>query len=181
MKITIDNIVGNAGRIQTQRNNQEKTQKGSSRSDSAEIVSRLDSRVISLQSDLRETQTELSKNQIIKEGIAKAVDDLSKGKNPSTTVNAVTFNDKKVLLDYLGESEPSKDVLFEKDKEISEDIQNGVKNLTRLQVEAENIYASNLSEGKEMDKVLKNSIESSKLSTAYNSTLNADMVSRLIR
>ena len=67
------------------------------------------------------------------------------------------------------------------DKQITEEIQNGVKKLTRLQIETENIYASNLSDGKEMDTALKNSLELSKLANVYNGSINADAVSRLIR
>lgn len=181
MKVTIDNLVGNAGRIQSQRVSSEKSRKDSVKSDTAEFASKIDSRVTALQDDLKNAQTELSKNQIIKEGISKAVEDLANGKNPSSSINAVTFNDKKVLFDYLGESEPSQQTLFEKGNSISDLIKENVKKLTRLQVEAENIQASNLS-GRDIDTALKQSLESTKLSDAFaRGALNADAVSRLIR
>jgi hypothetical protein len=181
MKVTIDNLVGSAGRIQSQRASAEKNQKTSVKGDSAEIASKVDSRLVSLEGDMRASQTELSKNQVIQEGISKAIDDLGKGKNPSATINAVTFNDKKVLLDFLGDSEPSKETLFEKGKTINDYIKESITKITRLQVEAENIQASNLTGGKDIESSLKQSLESTKLSDAYSGSLNADAVRRLIR
>ena len=182
MKVTIDNLIGSAGRIQSQRASAEKNQKSSEKSDSAQIASKVDSRLVTLEADMREAQTDLSKNQVVKEGLGRVADDLAKGKNPSATINAVTFNDKKVLLDFLGgEEAPSHETLMQKTSLIEEFIKDGVKRVTRLQVEGENLQASNLTGGKDIEATLKGSLESAKLANAYTGALNADAVQRLIR
>jgi hypothetical protein len=119
---------------------------------------------------------------VIREGLSRVTDELGKGKNPSSTINAVTFNDKKVLLDFLGGDEaPSHETLAQKTSLIEEFIKEGVRKITRLQVEGENLQASNLTGGKDIEATLKNSLESSKLANAYSGALNADAVQRLIR
>ncbi|MGL4368882.1 MAG: hypothetical protein ACRCUT_04315 [Spirochaetota bacterium] len=182
MKVTIDSLVGSAGRIQSQRNTQEKTKENSVKADRAQISSRIDARIDTLYGDLREAQTDLSRNQLIKDGLGRVAEDLAQGKNPAATVNAVAFEGKKVLLDYLGgEDDYSAAFLEEKNTSIDELIRGNITALTRLQVEAENLSASNLVREKDLSRIVQDA-DTAKLSQVYaNSSLNADAVMRLIR
>ena len=183
MKVTIDNLVRNADRIQSQRNSSVKERSGTVKGDSAQIAGKIDARADALSGDLRETQTELSKNQVIKEGLSAIIEEMNAGKNTAETVQNTTFNGKKVLLDYLGQEEGyTQNFLAEKQESINDLVRENINKLTKLQVEAENISASNMAQNKDMDKLIQNTADTASLSKAYSSAnLNADMVSRLIR
>ena len=189
MKITAEGLLGSASKINSQRGTASEKDKGSvgAKSDRADIASRIDSRLVSLQSELNETQTELSRNQIVKEGLNRLIDEFNKGGNMKAVLDEVKFNDKKVLIDYLGDNGDAltMNILNEKNKEIDSLIVKDMNKLTKLQVESENIFASNLSKGSKHESVL-GQISAMMENGGGNrsssiSNLNPDAVLRLIR
>ncbi|HNX60240.1 MAG TPA: hypothetical protein PKK43_14155 [Spirochaetota bacterium] len=188
MKITAEGLLGSASKINSQRGASSEKEKGSvgAKSDRADITSRIDSRLVSLQSELSETQTELSKNQIVKEGLSRFVDEFNKGGNIKAVLNDVKFNDKKVLIDYLGDNGDAltMNMLSEKNNEIDSLIVRDTNKLTKLQVESENIFASNLSKGSKHESVfdqISAMMDNGGNRSASISNLNPDAVLRLIR
>lgn len=189
MKITAEGLLGSANRINSQRGATADKEKNSigAKSDRADIVSRVDSRLSTLQSDMKDAQTDLSKNQSIKEGMSRIIEEFNKGGNLKSVLNDVKFNDKKVLLDYLGENgdELTMNVLEDKNKDIDSLIMRDTNKLAKLQVESENIFASNLAKGSKNESVFEKISEmiqsSGSKQSAEISNLNPDAVMRLIR
>jgi hypothetical protein len=186
MKITADNLLGSARRISTQRETSKDLGKGGSeRSDRAEIAAKIDSRLDAVSVELKEVQTDLSSKQAVKDGLGKLIEEFQKKGNLSNLLNEVRFNDKKVLLDFLGNNADSltMQLLSQKNEEIDKLISSDTKKLTRLQVESANIFASNLGNVEKTDQIMKNlndSMISSGTPEGY-SRLNPESVMRLIR
>jgi hypothetical protein len=189
MKITADNLLGSAQKINSKRNSAiENSKMGSeSRTDRADIAAKVDSRMDSIQNEMKNLQTDLSKNQIMKEGVNRTVDEMGRGGNVAAIINEVRYNDKKVLLDYLNEGgdQLTMQVLSAKKSELDARIARDTKNLTKLQVETENIFASNFAKGEKAGSLLERlneiiNAENTKSLSPY-SGINPESVMRLIR
>jgi hypothetical protein len=186
MKISADNLLGSARRISSQRDTLKGSEKGSSeRSDRADIAAKVDSRLDAVSNELKEVQTDLSSKQAVKEGLGKIIEDFQKGGNVSNLLNEVRFNDKKVLLDFLGGNEDSlsMQLLSKKSDELDKLIMLDTNKLTKLQVESANIFASNLVKEDKADQIMKN-LNDFMGTSGYPenfSRLNPETVMRLVR
>ena len=186
MKITADNMLGSARRINSQREASKGSEKGGTeRSDRADIAAKVDSRIDAVSNELKEVQTDLSSKQAVKDGLGKVIEDFQKGGNVSNLLNEVKFNDKKVLLDFLGGDADSlsMQLLSQKNDEIDKLISSDTRKLTKLQVESANIFASNLVKDAKADKMMKN-LNDFMISAGFPedlSRLNPETVMRLVR
>lgn len=189
MKVSIDGLLGSAKNIKNQRQVEEESperrQRGDVKVDSVKIENRVDTRLDSIQKELREIQTSLTRNQIIREGMGRLADDLGKGgQNISLIMDEVTFEGSRVLYDYTGDSvTPS--ILRAKEERIDTMITDDVNRLTRLQIEVENIMASSMASVDKVSTVMKNVESAFSRTTAGNlnsiSNLRPDAVMRLIK
>lgn len=147
MKVSIDGILGSARRINSQRQLNEEGQnkkKSEIRGDSLSISTRINSRLDSIDKEFRETQSSLTKNQIIRDGIEQLQNDYGRGgANMQAILDKVTFEGKNILRSYVGETITG-DLLKGKMGQVSGLINSDIEKLKRLQVELDNITASNL-------------------------------------
>lgn len=190
MNISIDSILGSAKKINNQRNsdNIEKRQKAtSSAADKIEISTKVNSRLDSIGQDLKKVQHSLTRNQIIQNGLEQAEKEIQNGsQNLSGLYNDVTYNDQKILLEFLdGKDTIDLAMLNNKKQENEKMLKEDINSLTRLQVETENILASNLGSSDKFESTLKkleNSFQESNANSVNNiSNLNADVVMKLIK
>jgi hypothetical protein len=187
MKISIDGILGSAGRLKNQIKLEDDTSGGKKKNigDTVEIRNRIDVRLDQIQRELKDIQSSITKNQTIKEGINRLSEDMKSGsQNTAQILGEVMYEKKAVLRDFTGEN-INRTVLDSKMERVDKMIMEDVSKLTRLSVEVENIMASNITGPERADDLLKN-VESnlSKVdmkSIAKMSRLNADAVMRLIR
>ena len=159
MKISIDSVLGSARRINSQRNIDGETKDKKKRevsTDSVEIENRVLSRLKTIQMELKDIQSSLTRNQIIHEGINSLRKDLAKGSGERDKImDEVRFDNKKVLHEFVGES-ITEEILNNKQERIDNLIRDDISTLRRLQVEVENILASNLTDSGRIDDILKN-------------------------
>jgi len=189
MKVSIDGILGSARKINSQRQTDEesgsKKKKGEVRADSVEIENRISSRLDGIQKELKDVQSSLTRNQIIRDGLGRLDEDMAKGgRNSAEILGEVKFEGGKVLHDFVGEG-LSQGVLKTKMDQVNNLITGDINKLTRMQIETENILASNLAGTDRFEAVLKNienAFEKSGGGTINSiSRLRADSVMRLIR
>ena len=148
MKVSIDAILGSARKISNQRQVEEEAPDGRRgdglRTDRIEIENRVASRIDNIQKELREIQTTLTRNQIIRDGLEQLRADYGKGgQNQQQIMDTVTFEGNRVLRSFVGEG-VTEEVLNVRNTKISEMISSDVDKLKRLQIELDNIMASNL-------------------------------------
>lgn len=188
MKISIDGILGSAKRINSQRSPDQESKdkkKKEVSADSIEIRNKVLSRLETIQKEFKEIQSSLTMNQIINDGMKKLRDDLAKGsEHKDTIMDEVRFDNKKVLHAFIGDNVTG-EILSTKQERLDKLIKDDISRLRRLQIEVENILASNLTDSDRVEDIMKN-IESyfsregiSSLDTI--SRLRADSVMRLIR
>ena len=185
MKVSIDGILGSAQRINSQRQVDDESQKKKDvRMDSVNIGAKINSRLDSIESELRDIQTSLTKNQIVRDGVDQlAVDYKSGGTKQEQILSGVTFNGSQALRDFMGGAIFA-DSFAEKLRQINEAINADIGKLRKLQVEVDNITASNLA-GTKTDRLM-DSINNALSSTdnvnpAVISQLNPDAVMKLIK
>jgi hypothetical protein len=188
MKISIDGILGSAKRINSQRSPDEESRdrkKKEVSADSIEIRNRVLSRLDTIQKEFKEIQSSLTVNQIINEGMKRLRDDLAKGsEHKDTIMDEVRFDNKKVLHAFIGENVTG-EILNTKQERIDTLIDDDITRLRILQVEVENILASNLTDSDRVEDIMKK-IESyfsrEGIASLENiSRLRADSVMRLIK
>ncbi len=188
MKITIDGILNSAKRINTERNLDRESKGKKNRevsADSIEIRNKLLSRLETIQKELKEIQSSLTRNQIINEGIKSLNEDLARGsENTDQILNEVRFDNKKVLHEFIGENITG-EILATKEERVQSVIQDDISRLMKLQVEVENILASNLTDSRQVADIM-NDIEGAfskgdvgNLENIYR--LRTDSVMRLIK
>jgi hypothetical protein len=187
MKITADNLLGNAKRINSQRESAQSTKdKGASeRGDRADIAYKVDARLESITGDLKNVQTELSEKQLMKEGLDRALQEAGKGNDVSQMINEVKYNNKKILLDFLGGGgeKLTMQLLTAKNLELEQKISQDTQKLSRLQVESENIFASSLGDATKSGSAAGtiNKLISENGAQTNVSRLNPEVVMRLIK
>jgi hypothetical protein len=161
-----------------------KNEKKKVKSDSIEIRSRLASRLGTIQNELKSLQSSLTKNQIIKEGITQLKEDYENGKQKMTNIlSEIKFENKNVLNDFLGKNINYETILNRSDA-VAKLIEKDLAGLKSLQVEIENIVASNLVNSDIADVVsgIEKSLSNLHFSAMHNiSDLKPDMVMGLIR
>lgn len=188
MKISVDGILGSARNINKQRQAAEEnngSRKKEVRSDSVSITSKVNTRLDSIDTEIRDIQSSLTRNQMLKDGIEELQRDLSQGGTGRERIlSDVRFEGKPVLKDFLGELY-GPDPLEAKQKEIVTALGNDVNRLKKLQVELDNITASNLAGNDRVEGTMKRIESLFSTMEAKNiegiSSLNADSVKRLIQ
>jgi len=186
MKITADGLLGQAQKI----NNQKKTETESqalgikeNRQDSVSIGKIVNSRVESIEKEIRDLQTSLAKNQSVSNGMDQLDKALSSGGNTAEILEKNTFNGKQVLRDFVG-PELTPEIIRSKKEEIKNLVKNDISSLTKVQVELENIIASDLAGNKKVESLMTGLTEFFKGNAASVdsiSNLDAEKVMKLIR
>jgi hypothetical protein len=188
MKVTIDGILGSADRLRSQRQQEEPgtgSKRTQARTDSVTITSRISSRIDSIETEFRDIQSSLTKNQIIRDGIGQIQRDITEGgRDREQIMERVRFEGEPVLRQFVGNN-PDANRLTERSAENAEMINRDGDRLRRLQVELDNIVASNLIGEDKVGSLVQN-VESSLTKSGIDrveaiSNLQPDTVMRLIR
>jgi hypothetical protein len=188
MKISIDGILGTAKKINNQRELEESNfekKKSGVKADSVSIGTRINSRLDAIETEFKEIQSSLTKNQMIRDGIEQLNNDLAAdGRQQQNILKSVTFEGKEVLRSFVG-NEIAEPVLKTKRDYNAGLINSDVNRLKKLQVELDNITASNLA-GSDRLKNMMSNIDSifsrSNMANLENiSSIKADAVMRLIK
>lgn len=188
MKISIDGILGTAQKINSQKEleaNNPNKKKSDIKTDSVSIGNRINTRLDAMETEFREIQSSLTRNQIIRDGIDQLKTDLQKGAPQQQNIlNNVTFEGNRVLRGFVGESVTEQQLASKLDtngKLINED----VNRLKKLQVELDNITASDLVGQDRLNSIMANINSIFPRSGVANidtiSTLRPDAVMRLIK
>jgi hypothetical protein len=187
MKITVDGILGSAQKINNKKKADEtelKQDKKEIKPDSVNISRIINSRIESLEKEVKDIQTSLTKNQIIHEGIdrlmtASTPDDVKK------IMNETTFNNSKILKEFMHSGTSfTPEMIASRKNEAKTLLSNDVNSLTKIQVEMDNIIASDLTGSKKVENLLAGVNETLKKTPAgleNISNLDADKVRKLIR
>ncbi len=188
MKVSIDGILGTAQKINNQKELEENNpnkKRGDVKTDSVSIGSRINTRLDAMETEFREVQSSLTRNQIVRDGIDQLRTDLLKGAPEQQIIlNNVTFEKTPVLRGFVGEAITEQQLNAKMDvnnKLINDD----VTKLKKLQVELDNITASDLVGQDRLKNIVSNvdSIftRSGNASIENISTLRPDAVMRLIK
>lgn len=188
MKISIDGILGTAKKINSQREleeNNSNKKKSEIKTDSISIGTRINTRLDAMEAEFRDVQSSLTRNQIIRDGIEQLRADFQKGgQERQNILNSVTFEGKKVLAGFDNEAINGK--LLDANQENTARLINGdVTRLKKLQVEVDNIMASNLVGQDRLQNIMSNIDSIFPRSGMTNiesiSSLRPDTVMRLIK
>ncbi len=188
MKVSIDAILGTARKINRQKELEDgdsNRKKNGIKLDSLTIGGRINTRIDAMETEFREIQSSLTKNQIIRDGIEQLRGDLQKGgRERKNILNNVAFEGKNVLRGFIGET-VNEAVINDRMAKNTARINDDVNRLKKLQVELDNIMASDLVGQDRIGGIMKNidSIFSrSDMKNIENiSTLSPDAVMRLIK
>ena len=186
MKISADSLLGSAQKINNNKKMDEASpekNKKEIRSDSLDITRKINSRIESIEKEVKDIQTSLSRNQIMRNGLELIESKGFFGEKSSEILNNTTFEGAQLLKEYLAGVVTSESVAEGK-KNISELINDDINRLTRVQVEVDNIIASDLAAGKKPENLLSdiNAMFGERGANAENfSNLNADKVMQLIK
>lgn len=186
MQISIDGLLGSAQQINNRGKFQgEEHKQQAVKTDTVSIGAKINSRLDSIESEIRDIQTSLTRSQIIKNGLDQLIEGSRSGANNAEQVlGQVTFNGAPALREFLaGDTDPSS--FGEKLRRITESITADTGRLRKLQVEVGNILASNLAGQTRADALsaMMESIISARdsINPSQISNLNADAVMKLIR
>jgi hypothetical protein len=188
MKVSIDGILGSARKINSQRNSfeEEPDKKAKEvKTDSLSITKRLDTRNDTIETEFRTLQNSLTKNQIVRQGLEQLTADINAGgKNVQDIIESVKFEGTPVLKELSAEK-VTKEKVAEKTSDNNEKISSDINSIKKLQVEADNIMASNLTDGGKAETLTKNIGSIFNNATAGSldgiTNLQADKVMRLIK
>ena len=183
MKISIDGLLGSAQRMNNRRQVEGENQKNKEvRLDSVNIGSKINSRLDSIETELRDIQTTLTKNQIIRDGMDQLFTDQKHGgTNQKEILSEIKFNGSPILKEFIG-GNLQVEGFGNRLREINEAITSDTGKLKRLQVELENITASNLTGQDKTDSLMSNINGAlATVNPANVSHLNPDSVFKLIK
>jgi hypothetical protein len=188
MKISVESILGSARRINNQKNVDERSSQNRNKevkTDSVAIEKKVLSRLDSIQNKLKDTQTSLTRNQTISDGMNQLHEDLAKGAPQQQNIlNNVRFEGNAVLREFVGE-QVSGGILDAKNEQLEKLMREDVTTISRLQIEAENILASEMIDGaaaqKQMESIQAVMPENPRSAMGAFHSLDADAVMRLIR
>jgi len=186
MKISADSLLGSAQKI----NNKKKLEEGSLnkenkdvKTDSLELSGKLNSRIETIEKEVKEIQTSLTRNQIMRSGLDLIEESRAYGEKSSDILNNTTFEGSQILKEYLAGIATSDNVASGR-IDIQNRINSDINRLTRVQVEVDNIIASDLTAGKKPENLLAdiNTLFGRSGTSAESfSNLNAEKVMQLIK
>jgi hypothetical protein len=185
MKITADGLLGSAQNINNKKKSDEKEIKQDSinpKNDSINIKNVINSRIEAIEKEVKEIQTSLTKNQIISRGI----DRLLSASTPTaldTIMNETMFNNSKILRDFVGAGLNPDDFRLKKN-EVDSLISNNLISLTKIQVEMDNIAASDVTGNKRIESLMSgvnDTLKNTNVGIENISNLDAEKVMRLIK
>jgi len=185
MKITADGILGSAQNINNKKKSDEKELKQDSvntKNDSINIKNVINSRIEAIEKEVREIQTSLTKNQIISRGL----DRLMAASNPNTLnaiMNETLFNNSKVLKDFVGTNLTAEEFSLKK-SEVDALLSKNLISLTKIQVEMDNIAASNVTGNNKIETLMtgiNDTLKTTGIGLENISNLNAEKVMGLIK
>ncbi len=188
MKISVENILGSAQKIAGKRHEDEQGGEGRGRevrSDSVNIENRINTRLATIQTELRDLQHSLTRNQIISDGIGRLGEDFARGGAGAVKIlDETRFDGTTVLRAFVGDHPDARALDTARDR-VDRLMGDDIARLRKLQVEAENMLAAGARDESAIDELMvgiERSISKADTGTlARVSTLNADTVSRLVR
>ena len=185
MKVTADGILGSAQNINNRKKTEDTSLKQDTKtvkSDSLDLSRIINSRIEALGKEVKDIQTSLTKNQIIRDGIDQLMTSPSAG-TTEKILNETTFNGSKILKEFVAEGVTPREI-EQKNNEVKTLISNDINSLTRIQIEMDNIVASDLTGNKKVENLMAGVGETLKKTPAgleNISNLDADKVMKLIR
>jgi hypothetical protein len=188
MKVSIDGILGTARKINSQKEleeNNNSKKKSDLKTDTVSICGRINTRLDAMETEFKEIQSSLTRNQIVRDGIDQLRNDLQKGAPEQKNIlNNVTFEGNKVLYSFIGDSINETNLNLKQEQNAGL-ISDNINHLKRLQVELDNITASDLG-GQDRLKSIMSNVESiftrpGAGSLENISSLRPDAVMRLIK
>lgn len=186
--ISIETIIGSAQKINKQRTEQKNSnnQLEKNNVDTVSISKKVNTQLDNIQKDLKSIQTNITDSQIIGNAINELREE-SSNQNPdySSVLNNYSDSNKQLVMNYLGKEEITEKLLNEKQNSLEKEQNMNIARLKKLQIETENIFASNLAASDKADQVIR-TVETYFISGNMNamnklSTLNAEVVMRLTR
>jgi len=184
MKITADGILGSAQKINNKKKTDEtelKQDTKNAKTDSVNLSRVINSRIEALGKEVKDIQTSLTKNQIIRDGIDQLL--AAPSGAADTILNETTFNNSKILKEFVGTTFTPQEIESKK-SEVKALISSDVNSLTKIQVEMDNIIASDLTGNKKVENLMAGVNETLKKTPAgleNISNLDAEKVAKLIR
>ncbi len=176
MKVSIEGILGSARKINSQRQLDDggsDKKKKEIRGDSISIGSKINSRLDSIETEYRDLQSSLTKNQIIKDGLDQLETDFRKGGAGSQTIfEEFKFQGEPALRQFVGDT-VTEPVIKARGEAVGGLIEKDISTLKRLQVEFDNIVASNLVNGDKLDAITAN------VDTIFKGPGNLESMNRL--
>jgi len=188
MKVSIDGILDTARKMNSQiqfKENPQKSNMKDIKTDQINIETRVDYKLNSINEEFKRVQSSLTKNQIFYNVLNLLKDDLANGgKNKESIISKVRFDDIEILNEYSGKDFSESDFNV-KIENISNLIKNDISKLRIMQIELENILASNFTGSKELVNKIKN-MESLFMQTNLHLMsnlykLNSEIVMNLIK
>lgn len=185
MKVTADGILGSAQNINNRKKTEEtglKQDTKNIRTDSLDLGKVINSRIEALGKEVKDIQTSLTKNQIIRDGLDQMMTASSEGEKEKI-LNDTTYHGSKILKEFIAEGILPRDI-EQKNNEIKTLISGDVNSLTRIQVEMDNINASELAGNKKVENLMAavgDILKKSPAGIENISNLDADKVMKLIR
>jgi len=146
MKVSIDAILQSARQLKSTINVDEHKSgnKHKITGDKINIEHRVMTRLDEIHSQIKDIQTTLSRYQVIDDGIRMLLEDKNKGGiNAQNIINSTMYNNRPVLKEFLGDSYDENTIVHKKDQ-LKNLVADSVTSLQRLEVEFENIVASDL-------------------------------------
>ncbi len=188
MKVSIDGILGTAQKINSQKELEENNpnkKRSDVKTDSVTIGGRINTRLDAMETEFRDVQSSLTRNQIVRDGIDQLRTDLQKGAPQQQNIlTNVTFEGTMVLRSFVGETltEPQLNAKMEAATTL---INEDITRLKKLQVALDNITASDLVGQERLKNIVSNVDSIFTRSGMANiesiSTLRPDAVMRLIK
>lgn len=146
MKVSIDAILQSAKQLKN-TNSVDEQKSGNKHKVSGDKVSlehKVLARLDDLHNQIKDIQTTLSRYQVIDEGIRLIIEDNKNGgNNKQSIINSTLYNNRPVLKEYLGDSSAN-EYIVHKQEQVKNLITDSISHLNRLQVEFENIMASDV-------------------------------------
>jgi hypothetical protein len=185
MKVSIDNILGSAQKINSRmRQDVENSEKTSeTRGDSVHIDSRVDKRISQLESELRIVQNSISRHQVALDGMKRLRDDIMNGgSNQQEILNNTKFGGK-VLLSEFSVGEIDIKLIDDKMRDITNNANQDHANLKKMLVEVDNITAADMLSAKRANELIsgvQNEIAGNSNIAGMTSNINVNNVKNLI-
>jgi len=183
---SVDKLIGSVQNLNNKRSIEGKLNNKNKDSsvDSVTISSRVNKRLEDIENTFKEIQSSLTKNQMIYNGVEQLQNGVSENANLDEIYSSVKFNGENVLENFVGK-DLNGDLLMEKQKDVGALVNEDIMDIKKLQVELNNITASNLGTDNRADSIINNvdkyfgDLKNSDLLNV--SQLSAESVMKLIR